>query len=315
MKLYPGVHQLQSLFGGRNLFQYLFVGDNVILLDTGIAETPEQVIFPYLDSLDLPPGAITMAITTHADLDHQGGNAAIKCVSPSTQLACGEADREMIEDPDALYRLRYNHLEKDFGVGQDRASLSAAGSRRAMDLTFTGREKLRLRDNWRLDVIHVPGHSHGHLALFDSQNGAAFIGDAVHGKGCPKASGGMAIPVTYYHVDLYLSTLRYLEGLRLQTVYSGHWPPMRREEFGEFIHESRWMVEKFDRVILRALQKNPGGLNLRELIDVVSQAVGEWPAESNELARFAVHGHMTRLEEMGRVALREDKSPKYWQLI
>ena len=47
MELYPHVFQIQSLFGGRNLFQHPFVGDNTVLVDTGIATTPEQVIFPY----------------------------------------------------------------------------------------------------------------------------------------------------------------------------------------------------------------------------------------------------------------------------
>ena len=129
-----------------------------------------------------------------------------------------------------------------------------------------------------------------------------------------KASGGMAIPVTYYFIDSYLSTLRYLEGLPIETVYSGHWPTMDGEEFHDFIDESRRTVERFDQVILEALRKNPNGLNLRQLIDVVSQSAGEWPAESNDLAMFPVHGHMTRLEEMGRVAVRQGESHQYWQL-
>ena len=55
MELYPHVYQIQSLFSGRNLFQYLLVGDNTVLVDTGIAPTPEKVIFPYLDSIKLRP--------------------------------------------------------------------------------------------------------------------------------------------------------------------------------------------------------------------------------------------------------------------
>ena len=40
MEIHPNVYLIQSIFGGRNLFQYLFVGENVVLVDTGIAETP-----------------------------------------------------------------------------------------------------------------------------------------------------------------------------------------------------------------------------------------------------------------------------------
>jgi uncharacterized protein (DUF111 family) len=53
MELYDRVYQIQSLYGGRNLFQYLFVGQNTLLVDTGIASTPEKVIFPYMERLKL----------------------------------------------------------------------------------------------------------------------------------------------------------------------------------------------------------------------------------------------------------------------
>ena len=47
MKLHPGVYQIPSLFGGRNLSQYVLIGDNVVPVDTGIAETPGKIIFPW----------------------------------------------------------------------------------------------------------------------------------------------------------------------------------------------------------------------------------------------------------------------------
>ena len=209
MKLYEDVYQIQSLYHGRNLFQYLFVGDNVVLADTGIAETPEKVIFPALDRLKLKPERLTLAVTTHADLDHQGGNDGVKRAAPLAWLACGEADRALIEDPRVLYDRRYNYLRAEHDVGFDPEPVPDAGKPRKMDICFTGGERIRLRDDWTLEVLHVPGHSAGHLALYDPKHRAAFVGDAVHGRGCPKATGGMAIPVTYYGVDIYLSTLRY----------------------------------------------------------------------------------------------------------
>ncbi len=113
MELDRNVYQIRSLFGGRNLFQYLFVGDNVVLVDTGTYE----VIFPYMDRLKLKPHQLTLAITTHADLDHQGGNGTIKQASANTCLVCGEADRLLVEDPRTLFDLRYNFLRADHDVG------------------------------------------------------------------------------------------------------------------------------------------------------------------------------------------------------
>ncbi len=312
MKLYEDVYQIQSLYHGRNLFQYLFVGDNVVLADTGIAETPEAVIFPALDRLKLKPERLTLAVTTHADLDHQGGNDAIKRAAPLAWLACGEADRALIEDPRALYDRRYNYLRAEHDVGFDPDPPPDAGKPRRIDIGFTGGERIRLRDDWTLEVLHVPGHSAGHLALYDPKHRAAFVGDAIHGRGCPKATGGMAIPVTYYRVDIYLSTLSYFESLAINVLYSGHWPVMRGEEVRDFIAESRQTVELLDRVILASLEKNPVGLTLKDLISAVADAVGDWPRESSSLAMFSVNGHLERLEARGQVSRVAGALPVKW---
>ena len=192
MELYKGVYQISSLFGGRNLFQYLFVGDNVVLVDTGTGETPGKTIFPYMDLLRLKPQQLTLAVTTHADLDHQGGNDALKRASPGIRLSCGVADQELVEDPRALFDRRYNFLKNEHDVALDPDPPPEAGKPRKMDFCFSGGEKIRLRDDWELEVLHVPGHSHGHLALYDAKHKAAFVGDAIHGRGCPKATGEMA---------------------------------------------------------------------------------------------------------------------------
>jgi len=78
--------------------------------------------------------------------------------------------------------------------------------------------------------------------------------------------------VTYYYVDIYLSTLRYFEHLPMDTLYSGHWPTMHGEEIRDFIAESRQTVEFLDRVILTSLEKSRAGLSMKELVDAVANA-------------------------------------------
>jgi glyoxylase-like metal-dependent hydrolase (beta-lactamase superfamily II) len=315
MELYSHVYQVRSLFGGRNLFQYLFVGQNTVLVDTGIATTPEEVIFPYLERLGLGPDRLTLAVTTHPDVDHQGGNDAIKVASPRTLLSCGEADRELVESPRKLFDQRYNFLRAQHDVGFDPDPGPDAGRLRRMDLTFAGGETIRVDDDWTLEVLHVPGHSRGHLALYDGKNKTVFAGDAIHGRGCPKAEGGMAIPVTYYYVDTYLSTLRYLESLEIKTLYSGHWPTMSGEEIADFINESRQTAEIFDRAILSSLSKHPSGRNMKELIDLVSNAVGDWPKDTWTMAMFSVKGHLDRLEALNKVRAVRGTRPVKWELV
>jgi glyoxylase-like metal-dependent hydrolase (beta-lactamase superfamily II) len=311
-ELYPGAYRIASLFGPRNLFQYLLVGDAVVLFDTGIAPTPQAAIFPAMKKLGLRPEQITWAINSHTDGDHQGGNFAVKQASPGTLLACGAADQTLIEDPQALWDLRYNYLHQDFGVGVDPAPSPDAGKAQKVDFCFLGNERIRIRKDWELEVLHVPGHSRGHLALYDRQRRTAFVGDAAHGRGCPKAAGGMALPVTYYYIDVYLSTLNLLANLDIDTLHTGHWPVMRGGEIRDFLAASRQTVQIFDEVLLSTVQRGNTGVTMTELIEQIGKAFSDWPQDTLIFAMFAVKGHMDRLEEWGKVHMVRDSRPFRW---
>jgi glyoxylase-like metal-dependent hydrolase (beta-lactamase superfamily II) len=314
LELYSGAYQLASLFEGRHLSQYLLVGDSTVLFDTGIASTPPTTILPSLEKLGLEPSRIALAINSHPDVDHQGGNYALKQASPRTLLACGAADQEMIEDPQVLYDLRYNFLDADYGVCFDSTPSADAGKAQKVDLCFVGGERIRIRDDWQVEVLHVPGHSCGHLALYDGQHRAAFVGDAVHGRGCPKAAGGMALPVTYYSVDAYLSTLSLLEHLAIDTLFTAHWPPFRGGEIRDFLAESRQTVRTIDEVLLSSVRRNPQGLTMPELINAVGEEFSDWPRDTLVSAAFPIKGHMDRLEGLEKVRLVRDRRPFRWVL-
>jgi glyoxylase-like metal-dependent hydrolase (beta-lactamase superfamily II) len=314
MELYKGAYRITSLYLGRNLFQYLFVGDRVVLVDSGVAETPEKAIFPFMEKLGLNPSQLTLVVITHPDLDHQGGNAFIREVAPGALVACGEADRQMVQNPACLYRDRYNYLQEDHGVGFGSVSPDA-GKRCRVDVSFRGNERIVIADDWELDVLHVPGHSHGHLALFDRQRKTAYVSDAVHGRGCPKADGSMAIPVTYFYIDLYLSTLSRFEGLGLEVLHTGHWPSMHGDEIRDFFSDSRRTVQVLDRRIVQALNRLPAGLTLKELISEALEEFPDWPVETSDLAMFPLKGHLERLESRGQIRMVPGNPPLRWQLV
>jgi glyoxylase-like metal-dependent hydrolase (beta-lactamase superfamily II) len=116
MEIFQNVYQIASLVADRNLFQYLFVGDNTVLLDTGASYTPTETIAPFLKRIGIDLSRLTMAINTHADADHHGGNAALKQIAGQVMLACGDQDRLIIEDPDRLFASRYDQWIPEHGV-------------------------------------------------------------------------------------------------------------------------------------------------------------------------------------------------------
>lgn len=316
MELYPGVHQIASLFGGRNLYQYLFVGERMtVLLDSGVADTPERVIFPYMEQIGLRPQQLTLAITMHADLDHQGGNAALRAASRHTLLACHRDDRKLIEAPDVLYRCRYDHLHGDCGVHAPEEVMPHAGQPAAMDVLFSGGETLRLADEWELQVWHVPGHSDGHLTLYDAKHRAAFSSDAVQGRGNFNADGSMAFGPTYYAVDAYLNTIQFLESMPIEHLYSGHWPNAHGPAVNDFLRDSRVFVERMDEILPVCLDRRPVGATLSELMADLAPRMGDWPGEADWLFMWAVYGHLVRQEQRRKVARVAGAHPARWKRV
>ncbi len=215
MEIAPNVHKIDSVTGGRPLQLYLLVGgDRTVLIDAGGSSEPENIIFPYLERLELTPSDIDMVIVTHSDHDHFGGLGAIKNANPAVALTCGDQDRFMVEDPETTYSFRYNHYAADHGIAFDddarAAIMEDLGNAQQIDFTWSGGETLRIGPDWLLEIHHVPGHTYGHLCVFDTRNRAIFGGDGVQGSVYPSVEGGAALGPTYLYVDSYLTTIRYL---------------------------------------------------------------------------------------------------------
>src|SRR5581483_3338426 len=222
MEIFPHVHQIRSGIADRDLFQYLFIGDNVLLLDTGTSTTPEEVILPYLRKIGISPNRLSLAVNTHADADHHGGNAPLRRFAENMLLACGDADRSVIENPDRLFALRYNHWMADHGVGLSLLPEASkwvremAGPAHRIDITLRGGERIALDDARAVRVLHVPGHSNGHLAFYYDRHRAVFVGDALHGSYCPSAKGDPSLPPAYFSILAYLSTVQLIESLDVE---------------------------------------------------------------------------------------------------
>jgi glyoxylase-like metal-dependent hydrolase (beta-lactamase superfamily II) len=320
MEIFRHVYQIASLVADRNLFQYLFVGDNTVLLDTGASYTPGEAISPFLKKVRIKPSRLTMAINTHADADHHGGNASLKQIAGQVLLACGEQDRLMIEDPDCLFASRYNHWIPEHGVGLG-LNLEAStwvrkmvGEPQRIDQTFIGGEYIRIEDDHSLQVLHVPGHSDGHLALYDPLYKAIFVGDALHGRYCPTTEGEPALPPGYYSVLAYLGTLQMLHALDIDWIYSGHWPTYHGSQVSEFLTESRRFVEDAGALMWKTLEKHPEGITLRGCMDECGPALGAWPLTNQWLLMYPLHGHLLFLEQQGRVTRVADQGSVRWKV-
>ena len=182
-------------------------------------------------------------------------------------------------------------------------------------MTWTGGETFAITDSWEVELLHVPGHTHGHLSLYDRRNNALYTGDAVHWSYYPGAEDGLAtLPPTYLYFNSYLSTIRTL-GLLEATILAGaHWPLQRGDEVAAFLAESRNFVERADHGILNELRRAAEPLTLREIIERVGPRLGDWPAAVNIELVYAFAGHMEHLVDTTQVLHIADSHPIRYRL-
>lgn len=307
MEIAPGIHLIAGLVGARPLQLYLLRGASCcLLLDTGCAPDPDKFIFPYLRALGIHPQDLDIVINTHCDMDHCGGNHAVKQANPRVQITCGEQDRPLIEDPKVMWARRYNAYEADHGIFYDAETrtgiFEAMGSAQPVDQTWRGGETIDLGHGWKVEIHHTPGHSAGHVAVFDPRSRTMLSGDAVHGAVYPDVNGNPALCPTYVRIDNYVATIRYLQSLPIECLATCHWPVKRGPAVGEFLVESLFFVHTAERTLLECMCAHPAGLTLSQLIHAVGPVLGSWPRELDSELVYAVAGHIEDLQSRGLVA-------------
>lgn len=296
MEILPGVHRIESDLGPRFMCQYLLVGEErTVLVDTGLTETPETVIIPYLESAGLSLEDVDEVIVSHADVDHCGGNRALRDRRPSLRFSCGEADRRYVESNEAMVSEIYGWSEP-YGFGQNEESKAwiraGLGGDAPIDAGLRGGETLRLGPGWRVEILHLPGHTPGHLGVWDPRSDAAIIIDAVLESGIYDRAGRRLIPPRYFDAALYGGTIRRLLSMRPEHLLTAHYPPMRGQEALDFLDRSLRFVERVDREVREGVKA--GVTDLWELTKRVDAKVGPYPESMVEFGA-SVRAHMATL--------------------
>lgn len=118
--------------------------------------------------------------------------------------------------------LTHNHFDHGGGVGLVKkhfgAQVYAWCEGKFVDALLTDGQILGAGDG-QLEVVHTPGHSSDSVALYCAAQRLLFSGDTQLRVRTP---GGSFPPE-------YVETLRRLARLEIDTVYSGHDPPLTRE--------------------------------------------------------------------------------------
>ncbi|MGH9135587.1 MAG: hypothetical protein ACRD0G_00895 [Acidimicrobiales bacterium] len=177
---------------------------------------------------------------------------------------------------------------------------------------LVGGESVRLAADWSIDVLHAPGHSHGHLAIWDARSASAIVSDAVLSDAVRAATGEPVFPPTYRYVAAYRATAGGLAIWRPATLLTAHYPTMTGDAATAFLHSSLGFTSVVEAAVLRALASQP-----RVLVDIlpeINAEVASWSLDGTEGAlAFPVVGHLEDLWSRG-VLSRHGTTPSTWEL-
>ncbi|MCR4281908.1 MAG: MBL fold metallo-hydrolase [Bauldia sp.] len=197
--------------------------DRNLLIDTGSGALSLTRYMPWL--LERP----TVCILSHTHWDHIGS------AHEFPERLVHRAEAAILADPTNEATLASKYATDDENVEARMFTRRPPGwvgsAYRIVPAPATGLvadgDEIDLGDR-RLSVLHTPGHSPGHLSLFEEKTGILFSADAVY--------DGPLVD-TLYHSDTsrYRATMRRLRELQPSIVHGGHFPSFGLARFREII--------------------------------------------------------------------------------
>jgi glyoxylase-like metal-dependent hydrolase (beta-lactamase superfamily II) len=311
----PGIMRLSTSMGPRRLACYLLDdGEACTIFDAGLPGT----IVEWIDT-----GAcvkpVTRLVISHADADHVGDAAGLRARFPMIEIQCHPLDRKWIEDHDLLVAERYGEARARFGFGgADEEPHSPNPSPKERGLNFSAvtrsleasvEDALRamcganvtvngLLDDGdqlvigarRWEVLHVPGHTRGHIALWDALGGVLLLGDAVLGFAIPSTDDRPSMPPTHRYIAEYLATIDRLMRMPVRLALSAHWPALDGAAFRVLLAQSRACVERDLATVV-----STGRRAFADLVRVLNERHRLWPPSEDGHYAFAAIGYLEHL--------------------
>jgi len=219
-------------FGTPSWVHPTFVWDEkeAVLIDAGYPGQLEQ-LRAAIEEAGVSAERLTRLIFTHQDIDHIGGGNALLAVNQRIEVLAHEQDRPYILGEKPLIKFSPERLaqitELVSSLPEERRQAILEGFRHPnprIDRTLADGE--RLPDCGGVVVIHTPGHTPGHIALYLESSKVLVAGDGLN-----ISEGRLVGPNSQMTPDLGQATrsLKKLAAYEIETVvcyhggvYTGH---------------------------------------------------------------------------------------------
>jgi glyoxylase-like metal-dependent hydrolase (beta-lactamase superfamily II) len=226
----------------KTLYLYYIDGNKPALIDTGLG-TPDSIdlISKNLHRINKRIKDIATFINTHEHVEHYGGDRKLREISGGSVLA-SYLSAPFIENAQKINQDMKKHLYRyekelvnefndslDFDLQVEESKVDIVV--RDGDVIDTG--------NVRLRVIITPGHTRGHICLFDEERKILFVGDHIITKGSVFVGYDYRDLITREIVEvfnnkynepdnlsLYIESIRKMQALNPDVILPAHGEPI-----------------------------------------------------------------------------------------
>lgn len=325
-----GVYQFKINFPSFEGLQFvsmylLQVDESYVLIDAGLSFSDcKKLFFSGLKNLNISINDLKYLIITHEHPDHIGIAEAVKRKNPNIQVVTHEITNKLMRwmtdaknleeakksaETSSLRLMEYGVSEKQGKkVFQYMTSFRSFTQYHKPDRFLQDNDELSINSN-KLKIIWTPGHSIGHICVFDEQKKYLFSGDHILSRITPHIGAFLPNPITdrgndFTNIlDLYLKSLDRIDRLNSKIIFPAHqeiiYNPHERILDIKKHHENR-LIE-----IAKTIEKEP-----KTPFRISQLHFGENLSEINTfLALSEVLSHLIYLEHQNKVK-RIEKNKK-----
>jgi glyoxylase-like metal-dependent hydrolase (beta-lactamase superfamily II) len=309
-EILPRLHRIVVPLPGNPLKEinsYVFTSDDRnLIVDTGM-NRPEcrEVLEPGLDEIGVDLER-TDFIATHLHADHQGLIPTL--LRNGSRAFMGEADAQSM-------KIGFDPRSKDSPMGAyaDRSGFPAHelqaslqnhpgfkyGSRVVVDyIPLKGGETFEVGD-YTLETVPTPGHTYGHVCLYEPNKKFFLSGDHVLGDITPNIQ---AWSDDQDPLDLYLGSLRRVGELDVELCLPGHRSLI--EDFGkrlaELIEHHRVRANEVISILEEGSRNAYDTAGMMSW-DIVARSWDDFPIMQRWFATGEAIAHLRYLEEKGLI--------------
>lgn len=260
---FPSIHQLtlKTPWRGSNVQVYLIEADPLTLVDTGVNWTPSfKDLSDAVMHLGYRLDQIQRIIGTHFHSDHIGQAQVLRDLGAPVEVLAHEKEIDAIENFFSTYMQKGENrskLYREYGMPEqvirEQSTFERNWIQNDPPLLIETKVDRPLKDGatiefeeFNLKALHAPGHTEGHIVLFEEQSGVLLSGDHI-------MAGEVPFTESYYLAESsdpndplqrkprfrglceYLDSLDRLRLLPIRVILPGH---------GEIINDPQRAIEK-----------------------------------------------------------------------